>query len=224
MFFRMYDECIKKNLDIVVCDYCKETNGNKEAISFFDFGITTLNDMPSLLLDINLAPWNKLYKKSLFDDSTYFPINVKYEDTPFVALMLSKAKEIGKVNMPMYHYIVHSNSETTVVDERVFDIFKITDILLDSLGNNKHIKSSVYDLIVYLITTYTISQRYVKDKSFRDNFIDKAFLYLDENIHDYKKSNYFKRRNILKRIIEKNKFLTKLYCDVYVLLKNVLFN
>ena len=219
MFFRMYNECIKNNLDIVVCDYCKESSTNKEVVNFNDFGITSLNDMPNLLLDINLAPWNKIYKKSLFDKNTYYPINVKYEDTPFVALMLSKANRIGKINDPLYHYIVHSNSETTVVDKRVYDIFKITDILLNDLGNNKFIKSSVDDLVIYLITTYTISQRYIKDKSFRDKFIDDAFLYLEENISNFKKSNYFKKRNILKKIIEKNRFLTKFYCDIYVLMK-----
>lgn len=219
MFFKMYNECIKNNLDIVVCDYCKESSTNKEFVSFNDFGITSLNDMPNMLLDINLAPWNKIYKKSLFDKNTYYPINVKYEDTPFVALMLSKAKRIGKINDPLYHYIVHSNSETTVVDNRVYDIFKITDILLNDLGNNKFIKSSVDDLVIYLITTYTISQRYIKDKSFRDKFIDDAFLYLEENISNFKKSNYFKKRNILKKIIEKNRFLTKFYCDIYVLMK-----
>lgn len=219
MFFRMYDECIKNDLDIVVCDYCKEMSSSKEVISFSDFGITTLNDKPSLLLDINLAPWNKIYKKSLFDNNTYYPVNLKYEDTPFVALMLSKANRIGKINMPLYHYIVHGNSETTVVDERVFDIFKITDILLNDLGNNKYIKSSVDDLVIYLITTYTISQRCIKDKNLRDKFIDKAFLYLNENVPNYKKSNYFKKRNILKKVIEKNKVLTKLYCDTYVLFK-----
>ena len=143
MFYEMYNKCISDNLDIVVCDYCKETGNNKENICFFDFGITCLNDKPSLLLDLNLAPWNKIYRKTLFDKSTYFPEGVKYEDTPFVALMLSKANRIGKVNLPVYHYIVHNNSQTTVIDERVYDIFKICDILLKDLGKNKIIRKSV---------------------------------------------------------------------------------
>lgn len=219
MFERMYNECINNNLDIVVCDYYKIKNEKKEIINFVDFGITTLNEKPNLLTDINLAPWNKIYIKKIFDKKTYYPVNVKYEDTPFVAMMLSKATRIGKLNLPLYNYIVHSNSQTTIIDSKVFDIFKITDILLNELGCNECIKQSVDDLVIYLITTYTISQRYVKEKELRDKFINSAFSYLRCKIPNYKESNYFKKRNFFKKIIEKNKILTKIYCSAYVLLK-----
>lgn len=219
MYLKMYEKCKENNLDIVVCDYIKEEENKKEIIKFSNFNITDLNNHPDLLTEINLAPWNKIYKKSLFDEKTYYPINVKYEDTPFVALMLSKAKKIGKINDPLYHYTVHNNSQTTIIDNKVYDIFKICDILLKDLSKNKKIESSVYDLIIYLITTYTISQRYIKEKKSRNKFIDKAFIYLKENIPNYKKSNYFKKRHILKKIIEKNKTLTKMYCNMYAMLK-----
>lgn len=217
MFEKLYNECINNNLDIVVCDHYIYKNGSEEELKFIDFGITSLNDSPNLLLDINLAPWNKLYKSSLFDKTTYFPIGVKYEDTPWVAKMLSKACRIGKINSCLYHYVVHENSETTVIDYRVFDIFKITDLLFNDLGGNDLIKSSVDDLVIYLITKYTICQRYLKDKSDRNKFIDYAFDYLNEKIPNFRKSNYFKKRNRLKGFVEKNKLFTKLYCDLYVL-------
>ena len=46
-------------------------------------------------------------------------------------------------------------------------------------------------------------------------FIDKAFEYLEKEIPDYKNNKYYENRSILKRIIEKNKILTKLYCKIY---------
>lgn len=220
MYLKMYNECVNKNLDIVICDHYIENGDNKDILKFIDFGVTSLNDSPNLLLDINLAPWNKIYSKKIFSSDTYYPTGVKYEDTPWVALMFSRAERIGKLNEPLYHYIVHDNSQTTVIDDRVFDIFKITDLLLKDLGNNENIKSSVDDLIIYLITKYTISQRYLKNKKNRDKFIDAAFIYLNKNISNFKKSNYFKRRNKLKGFIEKSKFLTKMHCDLYSLLKN----
>ena len=198
MYLKMYNECVNKNLDIVICDHYIENGDNKDILKFIDFGVTSLNDSPNLLLDINLAPWNKIYSKKIFSSDTYYPTGVKYEDTPWVALMFSRAERIGKLNEPLYHYIVHDNSQTTVIDDRVFDIFKITDLLLKDLGNNENIKSSVDDLIIYLITKYTISQRYLKNKKNRDKFIDAAFIYLNKNISNFKKSNYFKRRNKLK--------------------------
>ena len=219
MYEKMYNECINKDLDIVICDHFIEKGNDSNILKFVDFGVTCLNDMPNLLLDINLAPWNKIYSRNIFSSDTYYPVGVKYEDTPWVALMMSRANKIGKLNEPLYHYIVHDNSQTTVIDERVFDIFKITDILLDNLGDNKYIKSSVDDLVIYLITKYTISQRYLKNKKSRDRFIDYAFDYLNRKIPDFKKSNFFKNRNRLKGFIEKSKFLTKIHCDSYSIFK-----
>ena len=219
MYEKMYNECINKNLDIVVCDHYIESGSNSSILNFIDFGVTSLNDCPNLLLDINLAPWNKIYNKKIFNSDTYYPVGIKYEDTPWVALMFSRASKIGKLNEPLYHYIVHGNSQTTVIDERVFDIFKITDLLFKDLGSNDKIKSSVDDLVIYLITKYTISQRYLKNKKDRDRFIDYAFAYLNKNIPDFKRSNYFKKRNKLKGFIEKSKFLTKIHCDLYSIFK-----
>lgn len=219
MYEKMYNECINKGLDIVICDHYIESESSSSTLRFIDFGVTSLDDSPNLLLDINLAPWNKIYSKRIFSSDTYYPVGVKYEDTPWVALMFSRANRIGKLNEPLYHYIVHDNSQTTVIDERVFDIFKITDLLFETLGNNEKIKSCVDDLVIYLITKYTISQRYLNNKNERDKFIDFAFEYLNKNIPNFKKSDYFKKRNKLKEFIEKSKFLTKIHCDLYSIFK-----
>lgn len=217
MFEKLYNKCVYDNLDIAICDFYKESS-NVEKIIFNDFGITNLNSKPNLLMDINLAPWNKLYRKEICSDVLY-PVGVKYEDTSWVAKVMSKASRIGKLNECLYHYIVHNGSETTVVDNRVYDIFKITDILLSDLGSNEYLKDSVNDLVIYLITKYTVSQRYLKSKKERDKFIDYAFVYLNKNIPDFKNANYFKKREFLKGIVEKSKFLTKLHCDLYSFLK-----
>ena len=127
MFEKLYNECLNKKLDVVICDFFKESS-NTEKVVLKDFGITDLNSSPNLLMDINLAPWNKLYRKSVCD-GVFYPVGVKYEDTPWVAKAMSNASKIGKLNECLYHYIVHGGSETTVVDNRVYDIFKITDIL-----------------------------------------------------------------------------------------------
>ena len=47
------------------------------------------------------------------------------------------------------------------------------------------------------------------------DFIDEAFDYLKKEIPDYKKNKYYEGRGILRRTIEKNKFITKMYCRLY---------
>lgn len=220
MFQVMYDACVKDDLDVVICDFYKEIGYDIQKIHLTSFDVTDLKSMPNLIMDINLAPWNKLYKSSIIkNDNILFPVGVKYEDTPWVLMALSKALKIGKIDDALYHYVVRSNSETTVIDKRVYDIFKITDILLSDFADNVVLKGYVDDLVIYLITKYTVSQRYLKNKKKRDKFIDCAFVYLNKKIPNFKNSNYFKNREFFKGLVEKSKLMTKLHCDLYSLFK-----
>ena len=111
--------------------------------------------------------------------------------------------------------MIHEKSETTVRDERVFDILKIVDKIRNYLKNDKSIKETVDKLTVKILTNYTIQQRYQSDKSIAMKFIDDTFDYLKKEIPDYKKNKYYQGRSTAKRTIEKNKNLTKLYCRIY---------
>ena len=71
------------------------------------------------------------------------------------------------------------------------------------------------ELTVSILLNYTIQQRYQIDKEARSKFIDDAFKYLNDNNIDYKHSEYIKNRSFLKGLIEKNKFITKVYCKIY---------
>ena len=46
-------------------------------------------------------------------------------------------------------------------------------------------------------------------------FINQAFAYLQKEVPDYKNNKYYKERGLLRRTIEKSKFLTKIYCKLY---------
>lgn len=212
----MFDKAVSNSLDIVICDYFKVVNNEiiKEKIKNFKY--TTLKENSSLLIDINLAPWNKLYKTSLIKDNNIrFVEDLKYEDAPFVCEALDKAKKIGKVNKYLNYYVIHGKSETTIRDERVFDIIKIVDKIRNYFKDKSYTQEAVDILTVRILTNYNIQQRYQKNKKLAMKFINESFLYMKKEIPDYKNSNYFKNRNMIKSIIEKNKLLTKIYCYVY---------
>lgn len=213
----LFEKAEKDNLDIVICDFYREfDNGTKTKDITPSFNNTTLRKTPELIYKVNLSPWNKLYKTALIkNNNIFFNEDYKYEDTPFVFISLDKAKKIGKVNQCLNHYIIHNNSETTVRDERCFDIFKIIDIVRDYFKDKKYAKESIDKWTVWIITNFTIQQRVQKSKQTALAFIDHAFEYLEKNIPDYKKNKYYQNRGILKRTIEKNKLLTKIYCSLY---------
>jgi glycosyltransferase involved in cell wall biosynthesis len=212
----LYKKSKELDSDLVVCDFYKVyENEELEEVRLIDFKPTSLKKMPSLINEINLSPWNKIYKRELITNNNLkFIENLKYEDAPFVLQALFNAENISKVNECLNYYVIHGNSETTVRDKKCFDILKIIDIIRSNLKKEKYLKEELDKLTVRIVTNYTIQQRMQKDKKIGMEFIDKAFAYLKKEVPDYKNNKYYEKRGI-KRIIEKNKTLTKLYCRIY---------
>ena len=216
---KLYNKAIKEKSDLVVFDFYRVEETLKE-VTINNFKSSSLKENPNLLLDINLGPCNKLIKRELIDKSnTRFNEELKYEDTPFVTEIIKNANKISKLNEYLHYYVIHSNSETTVRDERVFDIIKIIDIIREQYKNEKYMEDVINKLTVRTLTNYTIQQRVQKDIKVGMKFIDEAFSYMKKNIPNYKNNKYYETRGILRRTIEKNKFITKVYCSIYNLLR-----
>ncbi len=212
----MFQKAEAGNLDMVICDFYKEyDNGTIEEIKHPFFENTSLKDNPDIINE-DLCPWAKLYKRSLLEDNKIrFVENLKYEDAPFVIEALVKAKKIGKVDEALNYYVIHGNSETTVRDRRCFDILKIIDKIRNLTKDKDYLKEKIDKLTVRMITNYTVQQRVQKDKKVGMEFIDEAFAYLKKEVPDYRKNKYYEGRGFLRRTVEKNKWVTKLYCKLY---------
>jgi glycosyltransferase involved in cell wall biosynthesis len=215
---KMYNYSKENNLDLCVCDYVNvdEKGNTLEEFNLSNFGITNYEENNKILCEINLGPCNKLFKKDmLIKNKIKFSEKLKYEDLSFVALSIKNSAKIGKINEQLNYFTVHKNSETTTRDKRVFDIFKQLDIVRNEYKSGKYLD----ELTVSVLLNYTIQQRYQIDKDTQSKFIDDAFKYLNDNNIDYKHSEYIKNRSFLKGLIEKNKFITKIYCKIYRMLK-----
>lgn len=211
----MYQKAVNDDCDLVVCDFFEDRN-TLVGIKFKDFKDTNLRETPELINYINLGPCNKLYKKSLFDNkSNRFEENLKYEDAPFVVKMLVSANRIGKVNDYLTYYVIHSNSETTIRDKRMYDILEITDIIVNDLKKVNYPNDPLVSLAVMILTDYTIQQRYISDVKYRHDFINRAFKYLNNLDRKWRRCSYLKRFPSLKRYVKTSKLLTKIYCDLY---------
>lgn len=216
---KLYNKIENDSLDLLVYDFYREfDNGKKEEEKLQKFDISNLKENPKLLLNINLSPWNKLYKTEVIKgNNTKFVENLKYEDAPFVVEAIINSKRIGKLDESLYYYMIHSNSETTIRDKRIFDILEIVDIIRKKVKKLKSdsINEVLDTLTISILMNYNIQQRMQKNKKVGMEFIDKSFEYLQRNIPNYKNNVYFKDRNMLKSIIEKNKQISKLYCRMY---------
>ncbi|MBE5806570.1 MAG: glycosyltransferase [Clostridiales bacterium] len=213
----LFKKAQKEKAEIVICDFLKVyDDGTEEEIKLLPFKTSSLKDNPNILLEVNLSPWNKLYKTSLIKNNKIkFVENLKYEDAPFVLEALDKSKRIAKLNKSLNYYVIHGKSETTIRDKRIFDILKIVDIIRKKFKDKKYLKEALDKLTVRIVTNYTIQQRSQIDANVGKEFINEAFEYLEKEVPDYKNNKYYKGRGIFRRTIEKNKMLTHLYCKIY---------
>ena len=213
---KLFNKIEKDSSDVVVSDFIIVHNGTEKIEVINDFKKTNLNNNSDILLDINLSPWNKIYSSKLIKDNNIrFPEDIKYEDVLFVLECLDKANNISKLNKALNYYVVRDNSETKTYDKKVFDILEVVK-RFRSYFNNKY-KEDVDKLTIKILTNYTIQQRYQINIKDAYKFIDDVFNYLKKEIPDYKNNKYYKNRSFLKRTIEKNKTLTKIYCYIYKL-------
>ena len=213
---KMYNKAIKDNCDIVICDFYKDIDSTLEYIKIESFKDNSLNKNPNILNIVNLGPCNKIYKRNLFENrNNRFVENLKYEDAPFVCKVLLSAKKIGKVDEYLAHYVIHDKSETTTRDERIFDILKITDIMIKELKKHDYMHDAMINIVVMILTDYTIQQRYINDLELRNKFINESFSYLNALDINWKKCSYLKKFSWLQRKIKSSKILTKAYCAIY---------
>lgn len=218
---KAYKKAINDNLDMVVFDYYDVYEKTNQIIEHKlpDFNITNILGTPLLLNQINYSPWNKLYKKELWLNNK-FPV-LKYEDLGVLPRVYLESKRIGKINECLNYYLIRNNSETTTMNNKIFDILKIMELNNTYFKENDYL-NKIYDEIEYLniyhLTIYIIRQRYQKDKAIANKFINEAYEYLNNNYPNWRKNKYYKKRNILKQIIETNKGIATFYCNIYRLL------
>lgn len=196
MMEKMYNKAESDRLDMVICRFHKLEEQEKgkfielePKFKIPNFDNTTLANRPDLLVEINSAIWNKLYNATLFSDKTVrFPENLKYEDAIFIVKAMVKSKKIGMLEDKLNYYLVRNNSQSTVMDEKVFDILIINDLILKELRNQKYyenIKKVAERKIIKSLSYWVKQQQYQENKEVACRFKNEAINYLDNNIPNW---------------------------------------
>lgn len=190
MFEKLYDKIKKSNSDIVVCNYKKYYEDLNE-FEYVDViknikGNNLYSDI-SIINNIDYAPWNKLFRRELFDNIK-FPKNVKYEDLSTILKTFMIATKISVVNKSLYLYRINETGETRTINRKVTDILIILKDLIDyskeidifDKTKNELRKLCVNKLFFYLIYSYDLN-----DKKFSIDFRNKIIKFLKENFNNW---------------------------------------
>lgn len=138
----------------------------------------TYKDIKKDVINTSFAAYLKLYKKSFLNsyDDFYFPEGLVYEDVLFHVKSILRASKISFV--PKFFYVYNiSNSESIMHDNsKIFDIFKIIDLVEDFLLENNYfeeLKLEFYFFKIHQILQYL-------NKTHNENFFEIAKEKFDE--------------------------------------------
>lgn len=101
------------------------------------------------------------------------------------------------------------------MDQRVFDIFTILTKLKEAISSDEN-----YDTIapyfeyfaINRITVYMLQQKYQKEQSLKQSFIEQGYEYLNKMNPDWRTHPlYLQSNSRIKRLIKGNKRLMKYY-------------
>lgn len=142
MLTMMYSKAVEEDADMVVCDYYLSGKAGCEEVVKACHSTCKEQFMEDLLFQINPWPvWNKLIKRSLYNDAIRYPSKSMGEDLVFCVQLADHSQRIAYVNAPLYHYMFNPSSITNERAEmRVYNKYlqmkENTDLVLAYLDES----------------------------------------------------------------------------------------
>lgn len=98
----------------------------------------TVEKYPKVLLEYP-CPWNKLYRRSIFDNPEMrFPTGMWYEDLVGACIFLINTRKIEVLPEPLYYYMQRSTSVMhSRTNEKNLEILKAMDLIIDYFKKKK---------------------------------------------------------------------------------------
>ena len=117
MYRLMYEEAKRTDADIVMCGY-KTTDGVRVFNECYHQQTNKTKLLSSLLtMHESWSVWNKMCKKSLYDNDIVYPTLAMGEDMVLTTQLILNAQRIAVVNKALYNYFYNPNSITHVQSE-----------------------------------------------------------------------------------------------------------
>ena len=221
MLSKMYEKAKKENSDLVDCDFYWEYPNKKK----LDTGAIYSNKK-EMLVKTRVMPWNKLIKRSLLEENNIrFPKGLRYEDTEFTYKLVPYCTKVSFIKEPFVHYVQREESASYSYNEKVGDIYKVLDNVIDYYKEN-NLYEEYKEELEYIYMRYLLCSSLgrivkIKNKKIRNDLLFQTWKNLNEKFPNWKNNKILKSEKTVKNLYIRsvNKTTFKIYAKIFSLKK-----
>lgn len=229
MYETMYLKAKAKDADYVECDYANvkiNRNGKTEKIADYGSRVREYSCKKDMFIDPMLAPWNKIYKRELLQNSgVLFPEGLIYEDTAFCLKAISFVEKYAFVPEKFVSHFYRGGSTMSInKSKRVGNIFEVLNDVIE-FYNSRNLFLEYREELEYEITKILLCSSLkrvskVKDRKLRRCFCEDTWEMIQSNFPKYKNNKYVRlggKKNFYMRCVNKKNI--NLFCNIFRLIK-----
>ncbi|MTM09821.1 glycosyltransferase [Turicibacter sanguinis] len=200
MFEKMYEEAIKKDADLVSCNFYWEYQDKLVQATDGPF-----KDNREYMTEMIATLWTKIYKTSWFNSlDIKFPSGLRYEDSSLLIRLAPHIRRFGFVGEPFVHYVQRTGSITHTHNHRVRDMLEVFSGIYDYFKQHNLIES-YHEELEYLFIKYFLGSSFlraaqIKDKTERKYVLSNGWKLLNETFPNWKKNHYLNKKKDKKHL------------------------
>lgn len=205
MYESMYRKAKEADADYVECDYVNvkvNAHGEQERIADYGSRVREYACKEDMFIDPMLAPWNKLYRRTLLQESDVrFPEGYIYEDTAFCLKAISLVQSFAFVPEKfVVHYFRGGSTMNVNKSKRVANIFPVLKDVITFYQKHdlfeKYYPELEYEIVKILLCSSMIRISEIPDKKLRRQYCKDTWAMIRECFPKYKKNAYLKHKGM----------------------------
>lgn len=206
MYEKMYMKAIETDSDYVECDYINvrvNEAGEQERIADYGSRVREYLDKKDMFIDPMLAPWNKIYRRELLQNSdVLFPEGLIYEDTAFCLKAISLIQKFAFVPEKfVVHFWRGSSTMSINKSKRVGNIFEVLKDVIQYYQRHdlldQYYDELEYEIVKILLCSSMQRISGITDKKLRKQFCCDTWEMIREYFPQYKENKYIKRKGMI---------------------------
>lgn len=205
MYEKMYAKAKETDADYVECDYVNvkiNEAGEQERIADYGSRVREYTSKKDMFIDPMLAPWNKIYRRTLLQESkVIFPEGLIYEDTAFCLKAISFIETYAFVPEKFVVHFYRGESTMNVnKSKRVANIFEVLKDVIrfyQEKGLYETYREELeYMIVKILLCSSLLRISMIPDKSLRKQFCRDTWHMIQEYFPAYKKNRYIRQKGM----------------------------